>query len=384
MGKSNGPYIFAGVRFLPDWGRIEVCETNRRVSLSQIQRGFLLALVEKPRAVTTYEELRAKVWPHEPVMDERVQHTIQVTKGNLSRLLEDNGIRADFIESVPGKGYRLAADVSLVSPEYKKEEEEVNSQRASAASTPPQVASQETGRSPHQESSTILSWLLGRHSTFITISSILYGLLFWSALLLEIAYQFDVYRSLVIWPGLLILMINAVAVAAALVLAHKRLREGKGGGLFAGLSILMIAAIGACWLAWLYLPSVPVTLTRFQAQPSIAAFLKNAIIYFLPLGVFCLLIPVYFVVAVDLKVRNVITDVPADAIFIHPNFLLIVCLATIIYSLISSFYMLDNLQTGTYHALFVSLIFIRFIVYFGLWLSSILWYKAALNKARAS
>ena len=61
MGKSNGPYIFAGVRFLPDRGWIEVCETNLRVSLSQIHRSFLLALVEKPRALTTYEELRAKV-----------------------------------------------------------------------------------------------------------------------------------------------------------------------------------------------------------------------------------------------------------------------------------------------------------------------------------
>jgi hypothetical protein len=160
------------------------------------------------------------------------------------------------------------------------------------------------------------------------------------------------------------------------------LRAGKGGGLFVGLGILIAAAVGACGLAWLYLPDVPVTLTQFQAQPSVAAFLKNAIIYFLPLGVFCLLMPVYFVAAVDLKARKVIAALPADAVFIHPIFLLSCCLATIVYSLISTFYLLDNLQLGTYHALFVSLIFMRFIVSFGLWLSSILWYKTSLHKAR--
>jgi DNA-binding winged helix-turn-helix (wHTH) protein/uncharacterized membrane protein len=377
MRKSDDPYVFAGVRFLPDRWMIEVCETKRKFPLSQIQRKFLLALVEKPREVVTYDELRIQVWPHEPEMDQRVQHTIQVTKGNLSRLLEDNGIKADFIEAVSGQGYRLAADISPVTED--KTEEETPSHPDGDSFTPAKTLSKETERPIHQEPSTILYRLFGRHLTFILVGSIFYGLLFWIALLLETAYDFDAYGSSSFWLGIPITLINIGAVVAALSLAQKRLRVRKGGGLLVGLIILIFAVIVSCWLASVYLPHEPVTLSRFQAQPASAAFLKNAALYFWPLCVVFILMPFYYVVAVELKAQRIIQAEPADTIFLSPNFLTAVCLAAIIYSLVSTFYLLDNLQTGKYHNFFVSLIFLRFIVSFSLGFGSLQWYKKAIS-----
>jgi hypothetical protein len=46
--------------------------------------------------------------------------------------------------------------------------------------------------------------------------------------------------------------------------------------------------------------------------------------------------------------------------------------------------MLDNLQPGKYHGRFVSLIFMRFLVFFRLAVGSTLWYKAALSRIPTS
>lgn len=383
MRNSNDPYEFAGVRFLPERGMLEVCEIDRKISLSQTQRNFLLSLVERPREVVTYDELRVQVWPHEPKMDQRVLHTIHVTKRNLTKLFEDNGIKADFIESVSGQGYRLAADVSPVAEEGKTEGESSNHPDDDNL-TPTQAIPHGTEIPIQPEPSTILYRLLGRHSTFILVGSIFYGLLFWIALLLETAYDFDVYGASSFWLGIPITLINTGAVVVALGLAQKRLSVGKGGGLLVGLIILIVAVILSCWAASVYLPHSPVTLSRVQAQPASAAFLKNAVLYFLPLCVVFLLIPFYYVIAEELKIQGIIQTEPVDAIFLHPNFLTGVFLAAIIYSLVSTFYLLDNLQTGTYHNFFVILIFLRFIVSFSFGFGSLQWYKKTLIKARAS
>jgi hypothetical protein len=223
-------------------------------------------------------------------------------------------------------------------------------------------------------------WLNG-HLTFAKITSVLYGFLFWIALILEVAYEFHHYGSFALRLGFLTWVLNSLALSAALALACKRLRERRGDGLFAGLSILILGVIVACALASWSLPNVPITSSTLQAQPALAAFVKNALVYFVPLAVFYLLCPFYFVIAAELKTESLISAVPMDVIFVKPRVLLIISLAAILYSLISSFYMLDHLRPGTYHGLFVSLVFMRFLVFFGLAIGSTLWYRAALSRA---
>lgn len=222
---------------------------------------------------------------------------------------------------------------------------------------------------------------LGGHLTFAGVTSVLYGFLFWIAFILEVAYEFDRYESFALWIGFVMWILNSLALSAALALAYKRLRERRGDGLFAGLSILVLGGIVACGLASLRLPNLPITSSTLQAQPALIAFVKNALVYFTPLAVFYLLCPFYFVAAAELKDQLLISVVPMDVIFIRPKVLLSISLAGILYSLISSFYMLDHLQPGTYHGLFVSLVFMRFLVFFGLAIGSTLWYRAALSRA---
>jgi DNA-binding winged helix-turn-helix (wHTH) protein len=379
MLKGRGYYEFAGVRFLPHKGVIKAGDTNREISLSQIQRNFLLALVERQGVVVTYEELRAQVWSHEPEMSPRVQHTMHVTKGHLVSLLKGSGVRAEFIESVPGIGYRLTSKVMPVDESEEAKEYAADDHRGEDARPSP-VTQNDVGEFTHQEPSAILLPSHSHHPIFIMVGSLLYGLLFCIAMLLETAYQFDMYGAPAARMGSIIAVINMAAVALALVLARQRLRQKKGGGLIVGLSMLIAAVVASGWLASQCLPDEPVTLSRLQAQPAFAAFMKNAIVYFLPLGFFFLLVPFYFVAAEELRVRGVFTTVPGDAIFIRPNSLIIVCLVAVVYSLVTTFYLLDNLLPGTYHGLFVSLIFVRFVVYFSLGFGALLWYKLALNK----
>jgi len=376
MRKSGEYYVFGGIRFRPYTGAVEVCETNRQILLSRIQRNFLLVLVERAGSVVTYEELRAEVWPNEKEVTDRVQHTIHVTKRNLIKLLESNGVEVNFIKPVAGQGYLLTAKLShATEEEVRAEVDDLQGDPTSEGVLP--LADQNVSR----ESSFTMSRLLGKHWAFMTVGSVLYGLLFWIALLLEVAYQFDTYGVTAIWLGCTLAVINAVTSGAALLLALKRLQGRGNGGLLIGLGVLTAAAAGSCWLASLYLPDTPVTLTEFQAQPAFAAFLKNVVVYFLPLHVFFLLIPFYLASAAELKARGVIAALPGDAISIGPRVLMVVCLAAVVYSLISTFFLLDRLRTGVYHGLFVSLIFVRFIVYFGLGFGSLLWYKTTLGQS---
>ena len=340
---ENGDYFeFRGLRFLPHTGVLKVAENGKEISLSETQRRFLLALLEKAGELVSYEDLRQQVWPHETSLDRRVQHTIHVTKRNLVTVLEGYGVAGDFIEPAPGKGYRVVAPVNFIRPSSPIEVRQVG------------------------------------HRTFVGVVSALYGFLFWIALMLEVAYKFNQYGRTAIWLGLLMWFFNSLACSAACALAAKRLREKRGDGLFMGLSILLLGVVGACGIAVWFLPGVPITESTFQAQPALAAFVKNALVYFLPLAVFFLLSPFYFVVAAELKAQKIISAVPMDVIFIRPRVLLIIALGAILYSLITTFYMLDRLQPGPYHGLFVSLIFVRFLVFFGLAVGSTLWYKAAL------
>lgn len=365
-------YKFAGLVFRPTLREIEVEQTRQSITLSQTVSNLLLALVEKPGEVVTYDELRLGIWPHEAEMSERVRHTMQVTKRQLVKLLQSAAIDPGVIESEPGGGYRLNAEVlvdfltSRVSQD--QSEEPVNAIRS---------IGNDPSRALHSET---MEGFLGSHAVFVVVSSTLYGMLFWEAMLLEAAYQFNVYGGLALVFGFAAMMINSIALGSALRMAENRVREGRRV-LFFGLGILIFGVIGSALLASICLPNVPLTLTKLQAQPALAAFVKNVLVYFLPVGVFALLIPFYFVISRQSKAAKLIAAMPADALFIPPSALLVVCLAAMIYSLVTTFYLLDNLQTATYHGLFVSLVFLRFFTYFGLILGGLLWYRATLNNA---
>jgi hypothetical protein len=123
-----------------------------------------------------------------------------------------------------------------------------------------------------------------------------------------------------------------------------------------------------------FLPAEPITAARFQTQPAFAAWLKNALVYFLPLGVFFILLPFQIVRARQIDFAPAGSS-PAVLINLRPVHLFALWLVALIYSALTTFYLLDNLRPGRFHNLFVSLVFLRFFVYFGLGLLCFFWFK---------
>ena len=299
----------------------------------------------------------------------------------LRKVLGDDRKTPSYIQTVSGYGYRFIAKVCVL-----EQDSSVSPMATDVLQVhppaPAQTATEELIE-PAREWWRMPLRSLGRHSMFIATSGVSYGLLFWIALTLEIAYRFDLYglQSLKLGPPLMI--INTLALIGALVIARQQLSKGKHGGLFKGITLLVCGVMVSMWLTSMYLPDTPITLSDHQSQPAFAAFLKNAILYFLPLSVLFLLMPFYVVAAIELKAKKVISHLPLDAIFAGPRSLAIIFGVAIVYSLVTTFYLIDHLRTGPYHGLFVSLVFIRFITYFGLGLGSLLWYKGALRRRGA-
>src|SRR6185436_5224681 len=113
MKESERIFKFAGLVFRPAMRKIEVERTHESITLTPVLTNLLLVLVEKAGDVATYDELRLRVWPHEPKTSGRVRHTMQVTKGQLIKLLETVTAVKGIIESQPGGGYRFNAEVTL-------------------------------------------------------------------------------------------------------------------------------------------------------------------------------------------------------------------------------------------------------------------------------
>ena len=75
---------------------------------------LLEILLEHPGEVVTREELRSRVWPSESFGD--FDQALNIAIGKLRSALGDSAENPRFIETLPKRGYRFIADVSVVDP----------------------------------------------------------------------------------------------------------------------------------------------------------------------------------------------------------------------------------------------------------------------------
>jgi TolB-like protein/Flp pilus assembly protein TadD len=73
---------------------------------------LLEVLLEHPGEVVTREELRSRVWPNESFGD--FDQALNIAIGKLRSALGDSAENPRFIETLPKRGYRFIADVSVV------------------------------------------------------------------------------------------------------------------------------------------------------------------------------------------------------------------------------------------------------------------------------
>src|SRR5450755_5185744 len=93
----------------------EVRKAGLKIRVQQQPMKLLEILLERPREVVTREELRSRVWPGESFGD--FDQALNIAVGKLRSALGDSAENPRFIETLPKRGYRFIADVSVVDGE---------------------------------------------------------------------------------------------------------------------------------------------------------------------------------------------------------------------------------------------------------------------------
>ncbi len=90
----------------------EVRKAGLRIRVQQQPMKLLEMLLEHPGEVVTREELRSRVWPNESFGD--FDQALNIAIGKLRSALGDSAENPRFIETLPKRGYRFIADVSVL------------------------------------------------------------------------------------------------------------------------------------------------------------------------------------------------------------------------------------------------------------------------------
>src|ERR1700676_1398118 len=90
----------------------EVRKSGMRIRVQQQPMKLLEILLERPGEVVSREELRSRVWPNESFGD--FDQALNIAIAKLRSALEDSAENPRFIETLPKRGYRFIADVSVL------------------------------------------------------------------------------------------------------------------------------------------------------------------------------------------------------------------------------------------------------------------------------
>jgi TolB-like protein/DNA-binding winged helix-turn-helix (wHTH) protein/Flp pilus assembly protein TadD len=90
----------------------EVRKSGLRIRVQQQPMKLLEILLEHPGEIVTREELRSRVWPNESFGD--FDQALNISIGKLRSALGDSAENPRFIETLPKRGYRFIADVSVI------------------------------------------------------------------------------------------------------------------------------------------------------------------------------------------------------------------------------------------------------------------------------
>lgn len=222
----------------------------------------------------------------------------------------------------------------------------------------------------------------------------IYAALYAVTLLVEIAYQFDLYARTAI-PAAVIVFIWILGTSLAGLAADWKLTErGSARGWLCSFAIFLISALILFTGASVYLPKAAVTEMTTQAMTAPAAYLKSTI-YYLFLILLFLLPSFHFTLTAQRELqadrhRMILGLLAGDKLSVTPRgaayprlwflaglLVLIVCIA-----LSQHFNLVNHLRQGPHMNLFTNLIQIRLVLYFALGLECVAWYARMLNEIK--
>ena len=117
----------------------EVRKSGLKIRVQQQPMKLLQILLERPGEVVTREELRGRVWPDESFGD--FDQAVNIAIAKLRSALGDSAENPRFIETLPKRGYRFIADVSVVDADAPAKRPESSSADLPASGPGPQVQS---------------------------------------------------------------------------------------------------------------------------------------------------------------------------------------------------------------------------------------------------
>ena len=85
--------------------------SGSRVKLQDLPLRLLLLLVERPGEIVTREQVRQRLWPQDTFVE--FDNSLGVAVRKLREALRDDADAPRFVETIPRRGYRFLAPVTL-------------------------------------------------------------------------------------------------------------------------------------------------------------------------------------------------------------------------------------------------------------------------------
>src|SRR5690606_24278930 len=112
MVSAGTPSVFRFAGFELDVERYELRSNGRPIRLERRPMELLMLLLERRGRLVLRNEIFSRLWRENAVID--VDTGINTAVRKVRRALNDRIGNQGFIETVPGKGYRFAAEVAIV------------------------------------------------------------------------------------------------------------------------------------------------------------------------------------------------------------------------------------------------------------------------------
>ncbi len=387
-------FEFLGLRFFPDRGSIERRRDGAIFSIRPKQQALLSVLLSRPGETVTYKELCNIIWPEMPDFG-ACRRTMTETKSGLDRVMRSIlKTQTSVILTISNQGYSIKTAVSARWEDGRFVE--------LTSSSPPDVAVPAASEPAAPVPKTSLPFFLTSPSLFkahpwhVLGSCAIYSSAFVAVLFLEMAYAAEQPWKLTKLLGPVVFVWVLLTSIGALSIDWKLTTRGSA----AGLPLLVLSFIAAALVLYaglaLFLPTMPVTEATFPTQTAQGAYVKNIVLYFLPLAIVFLLIPFHFVVALrkeivenPAKARNLLlnkrrSSAPSNTVYIQPRTLGLLLLFAGVVALPGNFWLLEHLRAGPNMNRFTLLVMLRLLLYLGLGAESLLWYSRTLNEFKAS
>jgi DNA-binding winged helix-turn-helix (wHTH) protein len=340
-------------------------------SLTPTAFDLLVIFVQSHGQTLSKTELIKRVWGDVVVTD----NNFSVTLNAVRRALDESAKQPRSIQKAPG-GYRFIADVREIREE------------------PGIPASQTFRDNAATKEEMPKAFVPRRHLLHTVVSSCVLAALYAISVFLEVAYEFDRFGSMAWRITPFIFAWVALSSILGLTVDRKLTLQGKANGLVLSIAIFFAAATILFLVLTRFLPSFPITQSTLQSYPAQAAYLKNTA-YFLVLTLCFLIAPFHFILSMEREIEQgrfegflrLLTGSRLRAAprgTIYPRFWAVTVFLVVLaaFSLVMTSNLLDHLKPANHMNLFIQLVYMRGILYFGLGIECLMWYYLALQRLK--